>query len=395
MRNSADFYLPDSPTAGIQEAIDSLPRRGGCVVVPPGTFLMKRSIHLRSNVSLRGGGAATLLRRPPQARSALARSAKPGDTEIEVASPQGFEVGCEVTVMDQDQRGWYVTHAIITQIKAGIFVLDHPLQRPYDVNKNAVVINYFPVLTAQAQSNISIEDVTIDGDLDNNPGPESDFTCAAIHFWNVADSRIVRCTVRDFPSDGIGLQGGGGNHVTGCLVENCRGQGFHPGTGLKSSIFTDNIGRRNTGDGLYFCMEVEHCVFSNNVFHENKASGIGGVGDGGDRHNIIMNNMCFLNGQYGINAFNGADNSITNNICKDNSQSKAGAYSGIILRDTLRTSVVGNRCLDSQDRRTQKHGIEEAGKSDYNLITSNHCLNNLQGGITTCGPHTLKAQNLE
>jgi len=158
--------------------------------------------------------------------------------------------------------------------------------------------------------------------------------------------------VRDFPSDGIGLQGGSGNYVAGCVVENCRGQGFHPGTSLKSSIFTHNIGgaealrapgRRNTGDGLYFCMEVEHCVISNSVFHENKASGIGGVGDGRDKHNIIANNICFLNGQHGINAFNGSDNSITNNgvlvpgwrknvICKDNSQSKPGACSGIILR---------------------------------------------------------------
>ena len=84
-------------------------------------------------------------------------------------------------------------------------------------------------------------------------------------------------------------------------------------------------------------------------------------------------------------------------VFKDNSQSKPGAYSGIILRDTTSTSVVGNRSLDSQaaDKRTQRYGIEEVGNSDYNLITSNHCQNNLQGGVTTCGSHTVKGQNLE
>jgi hypothetical protein len=70
MRNVADFSSPNSPTGGIQEAIDSLPRSGGCVVVPPGTYLMKQSVHLRSNVCIRGAGASTILKRPPQVRSA-------------------------------------------------------------------------------------------------------------------------------------------------------------------------------------------------------------------------------------------------------------------------------------------------------------------------------------
>jgi parallel beta-helix repeat protein len=302
-----------------------------------------------------------------------------------------------VSVLDRKQGGWYVAHSLVAGIKGNVIVLDRPLTRPYELENNAVVINYFPVLTAQAQSHITLEDITIDGELENNPGPESDFTCAALHFWTVSDSRILRCMVRNYPSDGIGLQGGSGNSVAGCIVENCRGQGFHPGTGLKNSIFSDNIGRRNTGDGLYFCMEVEHCVFTNSIFHENKCSGIGGVGDGGDKHNVISNNVCFRNGLYGINAFSGADNSITNNICKDNSQAKPGTCSGIILRNTRSTSVVGNRCLDTQakEKRTQKCGIEEVGNSDYNLITSNTCLNNVLEGVATCGPHTLKDNNLE
>ena len=47
--------------------------------------------------------------------------------------------------------------------------------------------------------------------------------------------------------------------------------------------------------------------------------GLGGLGDqpGGDRFNIVSNNVCRVNGQHGIFANGGGSNLITGNVCID------------------------------------------------------------------------------
>ena len=52
MRNATDFASPHSSTAGIQEAVDALPRSGGTVLLPPGRYPLRRSVQLRSAVTL-------------------------------------------------------------------------------------------------------------------------------------------------------------------------------------------------------------------------------------------------------------------------------------------------------------------------------------------------------
>ena len=39
--NVADFAAADSPTAGIQDAIESLPASGGLVTIPAGEYLRR------------------------------------------------------------------------------------------------------------------------------------------------------------------------------------------------------------------------------------------------------------------------------------------------------------------------------------------------------------------
>ncbi|MBM4081621.1 MAG: hypothetical protein FJ278_18095, partial [Planctomycetes bacterium] len=327
--NAGDFYSAASPSSGIQEAVDSLPPSGGTVFVPSGTWLLKRGIHLRNNVSLRGAGPSTVLKRCPQVMSKLTKSAKPGEMEVTVESAKGFEVGGEVGVFDKQQRGWYITHAFVKEVRlpaatsaaqAGenALVLSKPLTKPYEPEKDAGVVNYFPAIVAEQKRNVSVEDLCVDGDLANNPGPVSDFTFAGIHFYATSDLRVTRCTVRNWPSDGIGVQGGTGNVVSGCTVEGCRGHGMHPGTSLRNSVWTDNICRKNTADGIYFCADVRYIVVSNNVCSENGANGIGGIGNGNDKFNVVSSNVCVRNGRHGIQAFEGDNHSIVNNICLSN-----------------------------------------------------------------------------
>jgi parallel beta-helix repeat protein len=221
------------------------------------------------------------------------------------------------------------------------------------------------------------------------------FTFAAIHVVHATDARLEGCRIRGWPSDGISMQQGAGNTVTGCWVQQCRGHGFHPGGGLRDSAFDQNLARGNGQDGLYFCMKVQHVIVSGNRFLENQWNGIGGLGDWGDQYNLVTNNVCQANGQNGIWVVDGANNTVANNICVNNSQKSPGQYSGILLNTTADTIVTGNRCLDDQETKTQKHGIVEFASCHGNLIANNHCRGNAQAGLALAGKDSQKSSNLE
>lgn len=56
-----DFYDPKLPDCGFQRAIDSLPRAGGVVILPKGTFVLRRFLDVHSNTTLAGQGPETVL----------------------------------------------------------------------------------------------------------------------------------------------------------------------------------------------------------------------------------------------------------------------------------------------------------------------------------------------
>ena len=408
MLDAADFIRADSSTCGIQDAINSLPSDGGIVTIPPGTYRLRRSLVLRSHVTLRGGGSTTIFSRGREVSSKLAGAARKGEASLEVESAEGFLVGDEVALMDDRMHGWYMAHAIVKEVTPGGLVLADPIQSGhpegvFSPERNAVVVNYFPFFCAnrmhfgQPVSDITIQDLAVDSNLDENPGPWTDFTLAVIHLANVSDALVRNVIIRGSVGDGIGVQGGHDNRVESCLVERCRVHGFHPGTSLRGAIFSGNVGRYNGGDGLYFCAQVRGIAVTGNLFHDNGGSGIGGLGPGGtpgDRFNLVSNNVCRNNGRWGIAAHGGKNNLIAANVCIDNSQKELGRYSGISIGDSTHMVVTGNRCGADGEQPTQKFGVEESGTSNGNVITGNLCEGNLQGGISVVGADTQVSGNI-
>lgn len=393
--NAADFASEASFTGGIQEAIDALPRRGGEVYVPPGTYLIRRSIWVPSNVTLRGAGASTLLIRPAEVMTRLTAPAEAGATQVQAEDPSGFEVGADASFYTDRMHGWYSTTAHVEAIEGNTVTLSRGLNKPLDPAENAAMINYFPMITAEHQRNLTVRDLAIDGGMGRPNQGVMDFTWAAIHLYDCNDVRIEGCRVRNWHCDGISVQAGRGATITGNMVENCRGHGLHPGTGIADSVWSGNISRDNTGDGLFFCMRVRHSVISNNVLANNDGSGVGHVGGGGDKYNVVSSNTCVGNGRWGIQVFDGSDNVITGNLCLNNSRLHPGQYPGICVVKTTDTVISGNRCLDDQETRTQAAGIVESEDSDYNLFTGNSCRGNLGAGLTISGAHSHESANLQ
>lgn len=407
VRDVADFYSAQSPTCGIQEAIDDLPPDGGVVTIPPGTYVLRRGLALRSRVTLRGSGATTVLTRGPQADATLTQTVKGSSRVIHVDSSDGFHPGDEVVVFAEEAHGWQAGHAVVKQVQSSRIVLEGPLHPGrtnlvYQAGKESVVVNYFAAIRGPSMffgepvQGITIRDLTIDGNLDENPGPWHDFTLSAIHLANASDALVRNVTVREWIADGIGVQSGRDNRVESCLVERCRFHGFHPGTSLRGAIFSGNIARENGGDGLYFCCIVTGITVNGNLFHGNKRSGIGGLGFGcgsSDSFNVVTNNVCRDNGHWGIEVTGGRNNLVSANVCIDNSRSQPGRYSGIGVIDSHGTLVSGNRCGSDSEEPTQRFGIEETGSSDGNVISNNLCQGNREGGVRIAGPDTTTSAN--
>lgn len=404
----SDFASSDSSTAGIQEAIDALEENGGIVTIPPGEYLLRRSIRVRSYVTLQGAGEKTVLRKVAQVGSKLAAPSDAESRSVRVQDATGFREGDEIGIFDQTTVGWLHAHAIVKGVQGDELLLDRRLGRAFDPAEGASVINYFPAITGIGLlSNVVLKDLTIDGQSEENPGPsivtarapgkptDLGFTFAAINLVDATDSRIEGCRIKGWPSDGISVQRGKRNVVTNCVVENCRGPGFHVGGRETDSEFSENEARGNLGDGFYFCAWVTRVVVKNSKFIGNQGNGVGGLGDSEDKDNIVEDNLCDSNGRSGIFLWNGESNTVRNNSCANNSQSSPGRWSGILLAKTERSVVSGNRCFDNQQAKTQKHGIEELPNCRANSITDNDCRGNAQSGLALAGKNSQKDGNLE
>ena len=373
--NACDFMSKGSFTAGIQEAVDALPFEGGEVYIPPGKYQLRRSIELRDNVTLRGGGSSTILCRPPEVASKLTFQGNSGSIDVRVANTDVFSEGDAVNVYDDHSFAWLATNSIITRIdsRTKTITLEQGLRNTYYIAKNASINNFFPVVTAHDSQNITIRDLTVNGGADAENKGFSDFACSAIHLVNCFDCKILNCQVTNYPSDGISVQGGTRVVVRGNTVVNTRSRGMHPGTGLTHSIWSDNISRKNRVDGFYFCTSVRYSIVTNNIFTDNDGHGIGGLGCHGDKYNIVSNNLCARNGGCGIQVFSGSDNIVIGNICLNNSKSEGGRRAGIEVFRTTNTIISNNRCLDSQNTKTQLTGIDERVLSDCNTFVGNNC----------------------
>jgi len=393
---------PQSPTGGIQEAIDALGSSGGIVTIPAGEYLIRQSIRLRSGVKLQGAGETTILRKNKQFGSQLIAVTEGKKALVEDAT--GFRPGDEVGFFDRTSVGWLHGHARVIAVEGQALLLDKGPGGKFDPANGGAVINYFPAISGRDVSDVAIQHLSVDGETSGNPGPlsvsqraprappELGFTFAAIDLVRVADSRVEDVHVRGWPADGISVQGKvaeqgkyRGNVVTKCRVENCRGPGFHAGGRLEDSEFFENEARNNLGDGFYFCAWVTRISVRNNKFIANHASGIGGLGDSDDKENVVEHNLCDRNGTNGISLSDGQRSTVRNNTCSNNSQREPGRFSGIALGKTRHSVVAGNVCFDDQSAKTQKHGITETADSHSNRFADNQCRGNLQSDMQLRG----------
>ena len=368
--NTNDYTSKSSTTSGIQEAIDALPEAGGTIFIPSGTHMIRRSVVLRSRVTLRGEGPATILLSPKERRISLTKRTIKNKTHATLENTIGLKLGDELLIGDRTQGGYHARHGIIESIRGNVVNLDllecDP-ERTYLPSNEAFATNVFPAIWLPRTHEVTIENLTIDGRIKKHRwGPRGNFTCAGIHARTSLDVRIINVNVRNWPGDGIGVQNGSAL-VTGCLTENCKGPGLHPGTNISNSIWSNNISRYNTTDGFFFCLGVQQTVVEGNLFYGNTLNGMANLTDP-DRYNVLSGNICAENGMHGIEAKSAVGNTIQGNILRNNSQNEPGKFAGIYLENHRDNVVTGNTFIDDQDKPTQTQKIISLDPSGPNII---------------------------
>lgn len=353
----------------LQAAVDYIAGLGGGTVeIGAGEFTMHDSLHLRSQVTVRGTAGKTVLRKAMGASSPLAVDGDFGEEQITVVNPEGFAVGYGVAIWDKNSGGFHTTVARITGRRGNTFSINTPLNADCMIADNAQAAIVFPIVSGYNIDGARVENLIVEGDKPENVSLNG---CrgAGIFLYRGFGTVIENCVVRAYHGDGISFQQSNDVLVRGCISEDNAGLGIHPGSGSQRPVVRDCIARRNGEDGLFLCWRVKNGLFEKNVFENNGRFGIS-IGHK-DTDNLLQDNEVRDNRQDGVFFRNetagmaGHRNRLENNVIENNG-SKDGA-SGIRVRGETKDLVFRNNVIrDTRpaDARKQIVGIrieEQAG----------------------------------
>jgi parallel beta-helix repeat protein len=362
-----DAELVGSDHRVLQAAVDYVANLGGGTVeIGEGEYLMGDSLHLRSNVTVRGRKGKTILRKADAAVSPLAIDGDFGEQQITVRDPKGFTVGAGVTIWDKHSGGFHTTVARITGQDGNRFSIDADLMSDYMVSGQAQAATVFPVVSGRDIRAARVEDLVVEGNKGANPYLNG---CrgAGIYLYRGFGVEVRGCLVRNYHGDGISFQQSNDVAIIDCVVEDNTHLGLHPGSGSQRPTVRGCLARRNGTDGLFLCWRVRHGVFEGNRLEQNGEAGIS-IGHK-DSDNLLRHNEVVGNGTCGVLFRDEAAgmsphrNRLERNVIEGNGRSPGAP--GIRIRGEPDGLVFeGNTIRDARpaDRKTQTIGVLIEGK---------------------------------
>jgi parallel beta-helix repeat protein len=363
-KQNADITGEDNKA--LQAAVDYIAGLGGGTVrIGEGRYVMYDSLHLRSNVMVKGEKGKTILQKADSTVYPLTLDGDFGEQQFTVEDPAGFDVGYGVAIWDDNAGGFHTTVARITGKNGNTFSIDKPLMADCMVNKNAKAATVFPIISGYNIEGARVEGLTIDGNKDSNVHLNG---CrgAGIFLYRGFGTVIENCTIYNYNGDGISFQQSNDVTMTGCISENNNYLGIHPGSGSQRPRVQNCIARNNGTDGLFLCWRVRHGLFTNNVLEGNHRFGIS-IGHK-DSDNVLSQNVIRSNHQDGVFFRNETlgmaahRNKLQDNVIENNGIDRKAA--GIRIRGHTNNLVFKNNVIrdtreDSNQKQTVGIRIEE------------------------------------
>jgi parallel beta-helix repeat protein len=357
-RQNADITGEDN--RALQAAVDYIAGLGGGTVeIGEGRYVMYDSLHLRSNVTVRGIKGKTVLRKADGVVCPLALDGDFGEQQLTVEDPAGFEVGYGVAIWDDRAGGFHTTVARIIGQNGNTFSFDKPLMADCMVANKARAATVFPVISGYNIEGARLEGLTIDGNKDSNVYLNG---CrgAGIFLYRAFGTVIEDCTVRNYNGDGISFQQSNDVTVVRCISENNNFLGIHPGSGSQRPQVRNCLANNNGTDGLFLCWRVRHGSFTNNVLQGNRRFGIS-IGHK-DSDNILSRNVIRSNHQDGVFFRNESlgmaahRNRLEDNVIENNGVGQEAA--GIRIRGYTNDLIFKNNTIcDTRSGEAQKQTV--------------------------------------
>lgn len=332
----------------IQAAVDTVARMGGGTVkLLPGTWRLRNAVYLCSNLRLVGSGPDTKLIKEPSVGSKLAADSDWYDQEVTLADAKGFKVGDGVCLRAKNPHhgGSTVIKRTLVARSGSRFKLDKGLRENLWSMGTPTVSTLFPLLSGEIVTNVTIENLTLDGNKANNEELDGNYA-GCVFMQDCADVAIRKVIARDYRGDGISWQICHDVTVEECESRNHTGLGLHPGSGSQRPVIRNNtiVGCHI---GLFFCWGVKYGLAEKNTIEDTKTAGIS-VGHR-DTDNLIRNNTVKRSGQAGIlfrpergPGFTGDRNTVEGNTVLDTGGDEAAA---VDVQGTTANLVFRNNTL--------------------------------------------------
>lgn len=329
----------------LQAAVDCVARLGGGTVhLTAGTWKLRNSVFLASNVRLIGSGADTVLVKEPSAASKLKADSDWYDQEITLVDPSAFRIGDGVCLRARNPHNKTTTVLKRTLVarSGNRFKLDRPLRENLWLMEEATAATLFPILSGEHISGIAVENLVLDGNRAKNDNLDGNYA-GCIFLQDCRDVSVRRVVARSFNGDGVSWQICHDVTVEDCDSHDHAGLGLHPGSGSQRPLIRNNRLRRND-IGLFFCWGVKYGLAEKNVMEDNRV----GLSIGHrDTDNLIRDNDIRSSKAVGVlfRPERGKDFAAHRNRLLNNRVTDSGADNGIAIDvqgETEAVQFVGN-----------------------------------------------------
>jgi hypothetical protein len=375
IRNSRELILTVGQDKGdlqgrddkiIQSGIEYLHRLGGGILqILPGTYEMNNALYLRPNITLRGSGEKTVLRKTDGVVTSILRDMDWYEYAVRVGDAAGFTTGGGIMLrsrIDSSDWAFHVFRSTIKRIEGDVLFLDNMSYENFWVEKDASAATIFPIITAAEHTDdVTVEDIVLDGNRARNVLINGNYA-GAVFIQNCDNWKFRNVTARNYNGDGYSFQVCDDIHFENCESLDNGGLGFHPGSGSQRPVFKHCT---STGNdlGIFFCWGVSDGLAESCKLSGNQRYGIS-IGHR-DTDNLIQGCRIENNGEAGIyfrepggiDKFRaGNRNTILDCDINNNGEDKRGI--GIDIGwEIADISIQGNRIGNTDGQGRQRTGI--------------------------------------
>lgn len=376
-----DGDLRGSDDKVLQAAADYLHRLGGGILqILPGEYTMRNALRLHPDLTVRGSGDETVLKKTPSTITNVTRDSDWYESRVEVADATGFTAGCGVVLRSSGKSGVGASTVVrdtVTKVDGNVISLSKRSYKNLWIEQEATLATLYPILTAdEGVTDVVIEDLVLDGNREVNEELNGNHV-GGVFLQNCHRFTFRNVESRNYSGDGFSFQVCDDIHFQGCRSIDNGILGFHPGSGSQRPVFQNCISTGNA-QGLFFCWGVSDGLAENCTLSDNRMFGAS-VGHR-DTDNRILNCTIERNHEVGIlfriegPAFRCGHRTVIESCTIVDNGYKADGVGVDIRGEVFDVAIRKNRIGDS-GKKLQKVGIRVGSEAGGTVLEANEFSN--------------------